>query len=243
MARTTRAEQHQQLRNFAFDILIPAIPFSISLTKMSKVDSLRAALSSAHKRSYVTTTARVIRDKYGTSCEDLFKILFILHQRGGYSLKKAQGYESMWLYDAESVELNAAFFLSWELSKKANEQFTASDIVKLLVKNGFEPRERVKIYEDERRNKYQEHIASGQELQELKEKRKAQTKEFKSRVKKVPQSGSRCEQQHIQGTSTTSHSVNQGLWPQNSDEVVPEEAAGAACSWPKRFPELVVGLL
>lgn len=188
MARTSRALQHQQLRNFAFDILTPATPFALSLANMSPFEVLRVAFSKETKRPYLRTSAREIQDKYGAGCADLFKILFILYQRGGYSLRASEGFESMWLYNVLDQKLNAAFSIAWDLSKGADEQFTANDILKHLNSQGFEPTERVKIYEDERRSKYKEHIASGQELQELKEKRKAQTKEFKSRVKKVPQS-------------------------------------------------------
>jgi hypothetical protein len=90
-----------------------------------------------------------------------------MYQRGGMSLNTGKGFKSLWLYDLD-IEKNLAFT---EIISQDIPDLIAADVVKFMKERGFLPVERVKLQYG---SSVTTHFASGEQLVELKQKKKVQ---------------------------------------------------------------------
>lgn len=175
MARTTLTQQHQQFRDFVFEVIWQAMPAAASIGK-SDSRLVGLAFEMARKdRVFLRTPLIEIRTKYGLACSELFKILFIMYQRGGFSLETGEGFKSMWLYNMDE-DLNAALFEA--LRNIPIQEQTAAKIVKHMKARGFQPIERVKIFEE---GKVKSFFANGKTLEDLKKRKQEQNESYRNR--------------------------------------------------------------
>jgi hypothetical protein len=112
-------------------------------------------------KSFNYKTTREIQDEYGLACSKIFKLMYVMYQRGGRTFK-GRPYRSLWVQDKDNI----AVFQDLH-HKHKGQLITGKQMLQLMEEKGCVAKERVKFWDD-LFDTYEAHIFGGSDLVEAK---------------------------------------------------------------------------
>lgn len=137
-AQPTIKEQQEQYSNFCKYVLLDT-----SLAQCTK--------------SFNYKSTREIQNEYGLSCAKIFRLMFVLYQKGGRTLK-GKAYKTLWVQQAH----NSAVFQKLHHEHKGQD-ITGKQMLALMEEKGCLAEERVKFWNEDFTH-YDAEIFGGAEL-------------------------------------------------------------------------------
>jgi hypothetical protein len=133
-------------------------------------------------KSFNYLSTREIQDKYGLACAKIFRLMFVLYQKGGRNLK-GKAYKTLWVQHKKNSQIFKQLHHA-----HIDMLVTGKQILQLMVEQGCQAEERVKVWNEDF-TWYDAEIFGGEELKEAKiEKRNRADRERYREMKQIRES-------------------------------------------------------
>lgn len=112
-------------------------------------------------KSFNYLSTREIQDKYGLACAKIFRLMFVMYQKGGRTLKGI-AYQTRWVVQKENTKIFQKIH-----HDHMDQTVTGKQILQLMLEKGCQAEERVKIWNEDF-TWYKAEIFGGEVLKEAK---------------------------------------------------------------------------
>ena len=112
-------------------------------------------------KSFNYKTTREIQDEYGLACAKIFRLMYVMYQKGGRTFK-GKAYKSLWVQDKDNIIVFQALHHLYK-----DKPITGKQMLQMMEEKGCVAKERVKFWDDNFET-YEAHIFGGLDLTEAK---------------------------------------------------------------------------